>query len=226
MNEHGDLERLLADSSAEQLAAVFRHLRSKMELGQFHSFETSMNAKAEVILEALSRAGALNVRAVRGVLSEATFFSEVVVKLEGWSDETPVGDLSYDAALKDAVGTVRVQVKLQRREKGFPLIKNGGAMAELQRTRNGKKGEADTRPYRFGEFDLLAVCMEPSHKRWDSFMYLPARWLLPRTENDSLIKIMQPVALAPDEIWTNDFATAVERLRGNNPRPIEGALFG
>ncbi len=37
----------------------------------------------------------------------------------------------------------------------------------------------DTRPYRFGDFNILAVCMEPSYARWDRFHYIPERWLFP-----------------------------------------------
>lgn len=190
-----------------------------MPIGEFHAFETTMNAKAEVIMEALSRAGALNVRAVRGVLSEATFFTKIVAHLQGWNDVTPPGDLPYDAALQDATDTVTVQVKLQRREKGLPLIKNGDAIVEVQRTRNGTKDGVATRPYRFGEFHILAVCMEPSHGSWESFMYAPERWLLPRKDDAALIQIMQPVSLVPDSIWTDDFQESVRRFRSGLPRP-------
>ena len=132
---------------------------------------------------------------------------------------TPPGDLPYDAALKDGSSTVKVQVKMQRRAVGAAWIRGGAAVVEVQRTRGGKRDGEDTRPYRFGEFDILAVCMEPSHGRWKSFHYIPERWLNPRPANPALIEIMQPVALEPDPIWTNDFDEAVRRLRSDNPRP-------
>jgi len=44
-------------------------------------------------------------------------------------------------------------------------------------------------------------------------------WLLPRPENAKLVKIMQPVPLTPDAIWTDDFNEAVRRLREGHPRP-------
>ncbi|MDD5200540.1 MAG: hypothetical protein PHC88_12150 [Terrimicrobiaceae bacterium] len=128
-----------------------------------------MNAKAEVILEALDRAGALTLRGIRGIIGEATFVREVAPSLAGWEDVTPPGDLPYDSALKDSISTVRVQVKMQRRAAGTAWIRNGAAVVEVQRTRGGKRNGEDTRPYRFGEFDILAVCMEPSHARWNSY---------------------------------------------------------
>ena len=108
---------------------------------------------------------------------------------------------------------------MQRRENGNnPRIRNGLGAVEVQRTRGGVKNGEATRPYRFGTFDILAVCMEPSHKRWDSFLYIPERWLLPRNENAALIEIMQPLPLEPNAVWTDDFAEAVNRLRSGLPR--------
>lgn len=108
---------------------------------------------------------------------------------------------------------------MQRRAAGAAWLRNGAAVVEVQRTRGGTRDGEDTRPYRFGEFDLLALCMEPSHGRWNSFHYIPERWLNPRPGNAALIEIMQPVALEPDAIWTNDFNGAVRRLRSAQPRP-------
>lgn len=207
---------LLAACSDEERSQVFAELRATI---QIHPFEARMNAKAEVILEALNRSGDLTLRGIRGIIGEATFVREIVPLLSGWEDVTPPGDLPYDAALKDKTATVKVQVKMQRREKGIAWIRNGCAVVEVQRTRGGKRDGEDTRPYRFGEFDILAVCMEPSHGRWNSFHYIPERWLICRAENKALIKIMQPVSLASDEIWTNDFNEAVRRLRSDLPRP-------
>ena len=210
------IRALLAKCGAEERRQIFEELRATIPI---HAFETRMNAKAEVILEALDRAGDLTLRGIRGIIGEATFVREVVPLLTGWKDVTPPGDLPYDAALKDGSSTVKVQVKMQRRAAGVAWIRGGAAVVEVQRTRGGKRAGKDTRPYRFGEFDILAVCMEPSHGRWNSFHYILERWLNPRPENAALIEIMQPVALEPDPIWTNDFDEAVRRLRSDNPRP-------
>ena len=215
-----EIRKLLAKCSDEQRRQIFEELRVAIPI---HSFEARMNAKAEVILEALDRAGDLTLRGIRGIIGEATFVREIVPSLTGWKDVTPPGDLPYDAALKDDVSTVKVQVKMQRRVKGVAWLRKGSAVVEVQRTRTGKRDGEDTRPYHFGEFDVLAVCMEPSHARWNSFHYIPERWLNPRSGNAVLIEIMQPVALEPDAIWTNDFHEAVRRLRSAQPRPTVGA---
>lgn len=211
-----EIRALLAKCSEEERRQVFDELRGSI---QIHPFEARMNARAEVILEALDRAGDLTLRGIRGIIGEATFVREIVPKLSGWEDVTPPGDLPYDCAVIDRVATVKVQIKMQRRAKGVPWLRNELAVVEVQRTRGGKRGGEDTRPYRFGEFDLLGVCMEPSHARWNSFHYAPERWLIPRAVNPALIEIMQPVSLVPDAIWTNDFDEAVRRLRSGEPRP-------
>jgi hypothetical protein len=216
MSKVEEIQRLLASCSDEQRKQVFHSLRGTFVI---HPFETAVNAKAEIILEALARAPDLTVRGIRGIIGEATFAVEVGAKLEGWRDVTPAGNHSYDTALADATGAVRFQVKLQRRQNFKPLIKSGEGIVEVQRTRGGiRKGQA-TRPYRFGEFDILAVCMEPSHGRWNSFLYVPEGWLLPRSEDAKLVKIMQPVPLMPGPIWSDDFNEAVRRLRQGNRRP-------
>ena len=216
MSEVEEIQRLLAKCSIKQRKEVFDSLRATIEI---HPFEAAINAKAEIILEALARAPNLTLIGIRGIIGEATFAIEVAGQLEGWRDVTPTGNHSYDTALADAAGTVRVQVKMQRREKFMPLIRGGAGIVEVQRTRGGRRAGVLTRPYHFGEFDILAVCMEPSHGRWNSFLYISERWLLPRPEDSKLVKIMQPVPLVPDPIWTDDFNEAVRRLREGNLRP-------
>jgi len=224
MSEGDEIGLLVEKLSPEKRKELFALLREKMPIGELHKFESDMDARAEQILEALSRAGALNLRAVRGCLSEATFFVDVVgplQKAQKFEDITPVGDFPFDAKLKDKTGDFKVQVKLQRRKDGTPpwIRADGKGVAELQRTRTGVKRGKSTRPYRFGEFDILAVCMQPSHKRWNSFMYIPEKWLLPDDKDATIIEKMQPVSLKPDEVWTDDFEEAVRRLRSGNPRP-------
>ncbi len=218
MSEVEEIRALLAKCSDEQRLEIFQHLRETISI---HPFEAAINAKAEVILEALARAPDLTIRGIRGIVGEATFAVEVGSQLKGWNDVTPVGNHSYDAALADAVGTVRVQVKMQRRTKFKPLLRGGVGVVEVQRTRSGMKAGVATRPYRFGEFDILAVCMEPSHGRWNSFLYAPERWLLPRPDDEKLVMILQPLSLLPDSVWTDDFAQAVRRLRSNEDRPSD-----
>ena len=63
-------------------------------------------------------------------------------------------------------------------------------VVETQKTREGtdrKTGEK-TRPYRFGEFDILAVAMQPATGQWDRFFYTIADWLLPDPKNAAFLK--------------------------------------
>ncbi|MGB8355625.1 MAG: hypothetical protein WCD79_17130 [Chthoniobacteraceae bacterium] len=207
---------LLSKCSEDQRCQIFEELRKTMPP---HPFELRMKASADVILEALDRASPLSLRGIRGLIAEATFVLEVIPSLAGWQALPLVGDFPYDAELKDFVSTITVQVKMQRQEKGVPLIRQGTAVVEVQRTRGGKRDGKDTRPYHFGEFDILAVCMEPSHSRWNSFLYIPTRWLKPRVKNPDLIHILQSVSLKSDEIWTDNFDEAIRRLRSELPRP-------
>ena len=109
--------------------------------------------------------------------------------------------------------------------KAFRSLPADFYVVETQKTRGGKKKKtgAATRPYRFGEFDLLAVAMYPSTARWDTFMYTVADWLLSgRTDPTEILKY-QPVASIPDEDWTDDFSVAVARLRSGKKKTIQAA---
>jgi hypothetical protein len=66
-----------------------------------------------------------------------------------------------------------------------------------------------TRPYNFGDFDILAVNMHPSSGNWRNFRYTVASWLLPRPANTGLIEIFQPVAATPNDVWTDDLSTCL-----------------
>lgn len=82
---------------------------------------------------------------------------------------------------------------------------------EVQKTRGGidPTTKEDTRPYRFGEFDILAVNMQPSTRNWGSFMFTLSEWLVARPEKLKLIAKFQPVAQKPDEFWTDRLDTCV-----------------
>lgn len=211
---------LLAQCSPEERATLFRELRA---VHQIHEFEAAIGAPAEMILEAVHRAPELTRRMLRGVIADAAFRTFVVPILvsEGWSDVTPQGNFAYDYQLDDGSGPVTVQVKLQRSERGAPVVKNGGRfgfgsdvfMTETQKTRSGTNGdENQTRPYRYGEFDILAVSMQPSTSQWDRYMYTLGRWLLPG-KNDGEIATLQPVTKEPSAFWTDDFRIAARWLR-------------
>lgn len=88
-------------------------------------------------------------------------------------------------------------------------------MTETQKTRTGSDGDEKTRPYRYGEFDILAVSMQPSTGKWDRYMYTVGRWLLPG-KSPGEMATMQPVAKTPNELWTDDFATVAAWFRAED----------
>ena len=89
-------------------------------------------------------------------------------------------------------------------------------MTETQKTRTGTDGEDNkTRPYRYGEFDILAVSMQPSTGKWDRYMYTLGRWLLPG-KNAGEMATLQPVATVSNEFWTDDFRTAAQWFRAED----------
>lgn len=126
-----------------------------------------------------------------------------------------------------------MQVKLQRSKEGRPMWATEASRAfpadmyvvETQKTRRGtrRKTGGATRPYRFGEFDLLAVATYPSTTRWDTFLYTVAGWLLPGRADPAEILKFQPVARTPNEDWTDRFATAVKWFRTGEKKTIRGS---
>ena len=214
------IRELLARCSPQERAALFRELRA---VHQIHQFEAVIGAPAEMILEAVHRAPELTRRMLRGVIADAAFRTFVVpsVAPHGWQDVTPEGNFAFDYKMDDGSGPVTVQVKLQRSERGAPVVKDGKRfgfgsevfMTETQKTRTGTDGEASqTRPYRYGEFDILAVSMQPSTGRWDRYMYTLGRWLLPG-KSEGEMATLQPVTKVPNVFWTDDFRTAAHWLR-------------
>lgn len=218
------IKQLLEQCSPEERHALFKELRATH---QIHQIEDTLGAPAEVILEAMHRASELTRRMFRGVIADAAFSQFVVPALaeQGWKDDTPEGNHSFDHRLRDAIGAVSIQVKLQRSEKGKPLITSGTRfglaagmyMVEPQRTRSGRGrdeagGETKTRPYRYGEFDILAVSLQPSIGRWDSFRYTVGTWLLPGAGPNE-IATYQPVATKENDDWTDDFSIAAKWFR-------------
>lgn len=218
---------LLRKCSKEQKQAIFSELRKEISI---HPIEEKLNVQAEIILEAINKDDqGLTLRMMRGVIAEAAFDIEVVSKLEGWSNETPYGDLPFDFLLSDSIGSVKVQVKLQRSKDLKPMLAKEGYrrfsenlfIVETQKTRGGKDAAGrDTRPYSFDEFDIIAVCMQPSCGNWSTFYYSLSRWLIPREDDASKMLKFQPVAMNPNEFWTDDFKVAVNWFRSNVQKVI------
>ena len=227
MSKVDEIKNQLSRCSQNEQRLVFEYLRSKFPI---HPIEKQLNTTAEVILEAIARAGDLTQRGVRGIIAEAAFKQYVVNQLKGWSDITPPCEAAYDFLLADSIGQVRIQVKMQRLKNKKPMMANEGYKSlssdkyavETQKTRGGKdkKTNSDTRPYRFGEFDILAVAMHPSTGDWNDFMYTVADWLLPRDDNKDLLLKFQPVAKKTNEDWTDSLEECIRWFRDGIKKQI------
>ena len=219
----------LAGCSADQRRIIFDDLRKEFPI---HALEQQLNVSAEIVLEAIARASDLTLRGIRGIIAEAAFSRNVMMPLapKGWVDVTPPGDHPYDFDLKHKRKNVRVQIKNQRLRNKVPLewkkapppgVAGKIYVAETQRTRSGKGADgASTRPYRFGEFDVLGVCMHPSTGNWSDFRYTVASWLVPRDNDKALIQVLQPVASVPNTDWTDNFETVVQWLTAGTKKTI------
>ena len=227
MSQIDEIKRLLEPCTDEQQREIFNFLRQRFPI---HPIEAEFNAQAEIILEAISRASDLTRRGVRGIIAESAFALDVIGKLQGWEDITPPGDHAFDFLLEDAGGLARVQVKMQRRKAGRPmrareaskLLSADMYVVETQRTRGGidKVTGEGTRPYKFGEFDILAVSMSPSTGDWNSFLYTVSDWLLPWADNTKWLFKYQPVPSRPNDDWTDDFQTCVDWYRSGVKKRI------
>jgi hypothetical protein len=218
MTKKDDILDLLEQCSVEERREVFNHLRKEFPI---HALEADLNAQAEVILEAMARSSDLTMRGIRGIIAEAAFLVDVLQKLGGWRIIEIVGDTAYDFLIEDAVGRVSIQVKMQRRQRGVPLLRGGKFVVETQRTRTGKDATGGaTRPYRFGEFDILAVSLHPSTNDWTTFAYTVGTWLRPRSGDSSLLEVFQPIPVGFNEDWTNSLETCIEWFRSGVNRTI------
>lgn len=222
------VKQLLDSLREDERQEILQYLRKSVPL---HPVEQKLMASAETILEAIARSPDLTVRGIEGIIAEAAFATEVIPTLTGWTEQVITSDQPYDFLLSDSVGVVKVQVKMQRRRNRKPLMASDVStskkwsseyyVVETQRTRGGKDpaGKA-TRPYRFGQFDVLAVSMGASQGRWSAFVYTVERWLLPSDRDSACLSVYQPIPPAPNEHWIDNFATCVEWLRSNEQKRI------
>ncbi len=243
-----DLEHTISGLSTDEQLALRRFLERVVP----HALEKSWGVDASAILDAIEKSSDLTRRGLRGILAEAIFESDVVPSLgQGWS-AAPIDrneDLPYDSLLVNGDERVRVQVKLQRSEKGSPKLfypkhyEEGSLyVVEVQKTRTGtvdvkqalpdsnetlmvtKSTREDTRPYRFGQFDILAVSMHPSTGDWKDFRYTVSDWLLPRYDEPFKIAVLQPVAKIPNGVWTDDLPTCLRWLRQGDKKIVLAEL--
>jgi hypothetical protein len=217
------VREIIEHCSEDEKDALFHELRQNRVI---HEFERVVGAPAEMILEAVHSAPELTRRMLRGVIADAAFrtFAVASLKQHKWQDVTPVGNFAFDYELDDGGGPITVQVKLQRSERGAPVVRDGSRfdfegdvfIVETQKTRTGTDGNDNkTRPYRYGEFDVLAVSLQPSTGAWDCYMYTLGRWLL-QGKNPNEMATIQPVAREPNAFWTDDFKVAAQWFRAED----------
>jgi hypothetical protein len=242
------IDRLINECSDDERRAV----KSLLKKLSPHPLESEWGIEADTILSAINRSSDLTKRGIRGIIAEAVFVDEVIpaVADSGWKSVAMSGDYPYDALLKKGDKPARIQVKLQRLEKGAPKLyypkhyKEGSLyVVEVQKTRSGKKTvkktlpgtdtqlavttsvTEETRPYNFGEFDILAVNLHPSSGDWKNFRYTLGSWLLPRRSNPSRIEIFQPVAATPGDLWTDDFAICLNWFESGEKHQVLAELL-
>jgi hypothetical protein len=147
----------------------------------------------------------------------------VLGTLKTWEAVSFVDDRPYDFLIRSKTSQprdVRIQVKLQRMRQQQPMLASQANrhypaemfVVEVQKTRGGidLQTNEETRPYRFGEFDVLAVNMHPSTRDWNKFLFTLSNWLVPRSPNTALIEIFQPVSQLANEYWTDNLETCLE----------------
>ncbi|HEV8370040.1 MAG TPA: hypothetical protein VGQ39_18950 [Pyrinomonadaceae bacterium] len=218
MTNKDALLKLLEGCTREERMEIFKLLRKEIPI---HELEAKLNTQAEVILEAMARSSDLTMRGIRGIIAEAAFLLQVLQKLEGWKVGNIVGNAAYDFIIEDSIGRVNIQVKMQRKEKGIPLVRKHKFVVETQKTRGGKDAAGeDTRPYRFGEFDIIAVSLHPATNDWTRFAYTVGTWLRPRQSAAHLLEVLQPVAPTPNDDWTDNLEKCIEWFRSGVQRTI------
>jgi hypothetical protein len=233
------ISKLIDECPEEDRKALKLYLQGLLP----HPLEREWGIDADTILNAINRSSDLTKRGVRGIIAEAVFVNEIMptVARSGWRPVDFGGDHSFDALLRRGDTVARIQVKLQRLEAGSPKLyypthyeKGSLYVVEVQKTRSGKKvarkrpqdAEAEvettepstnsTRPYSFGDFDVLAVNMHPSTGSWREFRYTVASWLLPKATNKALIETLQPVAAIPNDAWTDKLETCLNWYESAN----------
>lgn len=221
MNRVHEIKRLLDACTPGQCREILEYLQAAPHP---YPIEQQLKVPADLILDALGRASGMMLRGIRGLITEAAFEHYVLAGLPEWSVLPLTGDPPYDFKVENAGRQVRIQVKMQRQKAGQPMLARQARkefsadmyVVETQRTRSGKRTSAhtevaeSTRPYRFDEFDVLAVSMQPSTGDWASFVYTVARWLQPDSGNRRCLDKFQPVPKTAGGNWTGDLEVCIE----------------
>jgi hypothetical protein len=228
-----ELTSLVLSLPEHERVQVFEALQKSLPR---HPMEVRLKADSRTLLEAIARANDFTIRGIEGIIAEAVFALDVLPTLKGWVEIATPPDAAYDFLLRQdgRSNDVRVQVKMQRRRRHAPWMANEvlkkrrswpatSYVVEVQRTRGGKGSSGrKTRPYRFGEFDVLAVSLGASTGYWGNFAYTVADWLLPEVADSECILKFQPVDPAETSDWTRSFERAIEWLDARMVKTIHG----
>ncbi|HXF14915.1 MAG TPA: hypothetical protein VN517_17300 [Terriglobales bacterium] len=224
------IRKLLEACTYEEQVSILDYLQARTPQ---HPLEREWGVGGEVILSAISRSSDLTKRGVRGIIAEAIFERSVLASLKGWESVSFVDDRPYDFMIRQSQPghkELRIQLKLQRMKKQQPMHAQEANrhypkdmyVVEVQKTRGGidLQTNEDTRPYRFGEFDILAVNMHPSTRDWNRFFFTVSDWLIPRHANPGLIEIFQPVSPTSNDVWTDALETCIEWVLAGGKKRI------
>lgn len=228
-----ELIALILALPEDERALVFEGIRGSLPR---HPMEVRLKADARTVLEAIARANDFTIRGIEGIIAEAVFALDVLPKLKGWSEAPRSSDAPFDFLLRHQARNrdVRIQVKMQRRKAHLPWMANEVMktkrkwpsthfVVEVQKTRGGKRASGTTtRPYRFGEFDVLAVSLGASTGYWGDFAFTVANWLLEDENDPGAILKYQPVDPSESEDWTRSFDRVIEWIDNGQQRRIKG----
>jgi hypothetical protein len=207
------LSEMIGALTAADQRSLFEMLRTRIAI---HPLEAEFGAPAEVILEAISRSSDLSKRGVLGLIAEAALKVHVLDRMDDWELLSPPSEAAFDFGLRRDGRLVRIQVKRQRQERHQPKRWRDDPslfVVETQRTRSGRgKDGEQTRPYRFEDFDVLAVCMQPCTDDWTCFRFARTVDLLPREDDARCLAVLQPVSLKPNEVWHHSLEVTISRL--------------
>lgn len=218
------LKAQVAALSGEEKRLLYQYLKREVDP---HTLEIEWGIDGDYILTAIQLSPDITRRGVRGILAEAKLGTDVIATLKGWREVVATTDQPYDYLIEDAQGSVKIQVKNQRREAGEPLTAKSRFkrpdyyIVETQKTRSGKDKEGETtRAYRFDEFDILAVCLQPSTGSWNDFLFTVTQWLLPSDKSSKWIGTYQPVPREKNDAWTDDLEIAIQWLRSGEKKSV------
>lgn len=224
--------------SEKEKKDLLQQLRKEWREFPIHPLEIGWGINAEIILESISRSSDLTKRGVRGIIAEATFIFRILEpyleRNPDWENINLETDYPYDFLIENkSLGlAARIQVKLQRQEAHAPLKANTKKqfkslsddyyIVETQKTRSGKdKNGNSTRPYHFNDFDILAVCMEPTTHDWSVFRYSLIGNLVPKKDDKLALNVLQPVPLTPTgkSEWFADLDSAMREFIAKKSQP-------